>query len=153
MPEFKPEAFFAGITRGDGTLSQRWKASRTFRVAGTGQMDSDGSFRLDQTVTYNDGTTENRTWHLRQNSDNSYGATLSDASGTVKATVEGNVLHVRYRLRHPAVYMDQRLYLQPDGHTVLNIATVSVLGVPWARLSERIARVDSATDGSVLSRE
>jgi hypothetical protein len=34
--------------------------------------------------------------------------------------------------------MEQWMYLQPDGHTVLNEATVRVFGVVVSHLSERI---------------
>lgn len=139
-PEFRPEAFFSGVTRGEGTLVQRGKAPRTLHVEGLGQRNSDGTFRLDQTVTFDDGAIEKRTWHLRQLGMDTYTATLSDASGKVTAETKGNMFHLRYLLRQPAVYMEQRLYLQPDGRTVLNVATVTVLGIPWARLSEKIAR-------------
>jgi hypothetical protein len=37
--------------------------------------------------------------------------------------------------------MDQRLYLQPDGRSAINFATVTVAGVPWARLAEQIVRI------------
>ena len=141
-PEFRPEVFFLGVTRGEGTLVQHGKSDRNVHVIGVGRSDGNGTFRLDQTVTYDDGTTEKRTWLLHRNG-NQYSATLSDASGAVDGEVSGNVFRLRYLLRQPAVYMDQRLYLQSDGRTVLNIATVSVLGVPWARLSERITRPDS----------
>lgn len=141
-PEFRPEAFFLGVTRGEGTLIQHGKSDRKVHVIGVGSVESNGTFRLDQTVTYGDGTTEKRTWLLHHNG-KQYIATLSDASGAVDGEVNGNVFRLRYLLRQPAVYMDQELYLQPDRRTVLNIATVSVLGVPWARLSERITRPDS----------
>jgi len=40
------------------------------------------------------------------------------------------------------VTMEQWLYLLPDGQTVLNDATVRVLGSTYLRLSERIVRVE-----------
>ena len=36
--------------------------------------------------------------------------------------------------------MEQWLYLQPDSRTVMNEATVSLLGITATRLSERITR-------------
>jgi hypothetical protein len=79
--------------------------------------------------------------------ENEYRATLSDAGGEVRAQTSGNSFHVRYLLRQPLVYMDQWLYLQPDGRTVINRATVTVLGIPWARLDETITRSDQAPAG------
>jgi hypothetical protein len=142
QPELRPEAFFAGRTRGEGTLTQRFRAARTVHVVGTGMTEPDGSFRLDQAVTFDDGTIEARTWRVRRTSAHEYSATLSDADGEVKAESSGNSFHLRYLLRRPAVYMDQWLYLQTDGRSVLNRATVTVLGVPWARLTETIERVE-----------
>lgn len=145
QPELLPDVFFAGRTRGEGTLTMRFRAPRTLRVEGLGQRDPDGTFRLDQTVTFDDGTVDTRTWHMRRTAANQYRATLSDAAGEVTAETSGNALHLHYLLRQPAVYMDQWLYLQPDGRTVLNRATVTVLGIPWARLAETITRSDSST--------
>jgi hypothetical protein len=67
---------------------------------------------------------------------------LSDAQGPVRAESVGNVFHLRYRLRF-AVYMEQWLTLRADGRTVDNRAQITVLGLPWARLSESIVRRDS----------
>ena len=144
-PAFDPTRFFAGRTHGEGTLDVRIGRDRTLQVEGTGVTEADGTFRLDQTVTYGDGAVETRTWRLRRAEGGRYTATLSDAKGTVRAETKGTRFHLRYLLRHPAVYMEQWLYLQPDGRTVAKFAQVTVLGVPWARLSETITRTDGAT--------
>ncbi len=141
-PTLRPEVFFAGHTRGTGTLELLTGRRRSLQVEGHGHTETDGSFRLDQVVTYEDGAVEKRTWRLVKRDPRTYTATLSDADGPVSAEVTGNRLHLRYLLRQPAVYMEQCLYLQPDGRTVLNSATITVLGLPWARLTEVIKRVD-----------
>jgi hypothetical protein len=141
QPGFDPTAFFAGRTHGEGTLDVRVGTERTLRVEGTGHTAADGSFVLDQTITFDDGAVEARTWALRRVDATHYTATLSDAKGDVSAETTGNLFHLRYLLRQPAVYMEQWLYLQPGGRTVSNLAQVTVLGVPWARLSEVITRV------------
>jgi hypothetical protein len=143
-PVFDPAQFFAGPTHGDGTLDLRIGSDRTLRVEGMGRTEADGSFRLDQTVTYGDGAVETRVWHLRRQEGGQYTATLSDAKGEVHAEVSGTLFHLRYLLRHPAVYMEQWIYLQPDGRSAKNLAQVTVLGVPWARLAETITRVGDA---------
>jgi hypothetical protein len=142
QPAFDPIAFFTGRTHGEGTLDVRVGSDRTLTVEGTGRQQTDGSFRLDQTVTYADGAVETRTWQLRRTDATHFTATLSDASGPVEAEVEGNRFHLRYKIRNPAVYMEQWLYARPDGRTVDNLAQVTVLGVPWARLAETITRRD-----------
>ena len=70
-----------------------------------------------------------------------YTATLTDASGAVEAEAYGDLFHLRYPMKVPwGGQMEQWLYLQPDGRTVINEATVRVFGVVVAHLSERITR-------------
>jgi hypothetical protein len=111
-------------------------------VEGSGRAEPDGTFRLEQTVKFSDGDMETRTWVMRRAAANTYTAILSDAAGEVSAETNGNLFHVRYLVRQPAMYMEQWLYLQPDGRSVINFATITVAGVPWARLAEQIVRVD-----------
>jgi hypothetical protein len=143
QPSFDPTHFFAGRTHGEGTLKYRIGSPRTLQVEGKGRTEADGSFRLEQTITFGDGSVETRTWQLLRVNAGHYTATLSDAKGEVSAESSGTLFHLRYLLRQPAVYMEQWLYLQPDGRSVTNLAQVTVLGVPWARLAETITRVDS----------
>ena len=140
-PLLDPIAFFTGRTHGEGALDVRLGKPRTLTVEGTGTAKPDGSFQLDQTVTWGDGAVETRRWLLVRRDATSFTATLSDASGEVNAEVSGNLFHLRYPIQQPRVFMEQWLYLQPDGRSVLNLAQVTVLGVPWARMSETITRV------------
>lgn len=141
-PVFRPEVFFAGRTQGIGRLERIIGRSQGLRVESHGRTEPDGSFRLDQAVTLDDGTVEQRTWRMRRTGRNTYAATLSDAAGPVSLEVSGNRLQIRYRMR-PAIYMHQRLDLRPGGRTALNRATISVLGIPWARLTEEITQRDA----------
>lgn len=140
-PSFDPTLFFAGHTHGEGKLDSRIGHDRTLRVEGAGRTESDGRFRLDQTITYDNGSVETRVWLLSRTDGGHFTAALSDAKGEVRAESSGNLFHLRYLMRSPAVYMEQWLYLQPDGRSVANFAQVTVLGVPWVRLSETITRV------------
>ena len=141
-PEMRPERFFAGATRSSGVLENRGGApTRRFRVEGQGTALPDGRFRLDQTVTFENKVPETRTWVMRRLNAHRYAATLTDASGEVEGEAYGDLFHLRYPMRTPfGGRMEQWLYLQPDGRTVMNEATVRVLGVVAARLSERITR-------------
>ncbi len=139
-PQFRPEQFFAGVTSGEGILATRGRADRPFHVTGAGHSESDGTFVLDQTVTYADGKAEQRSFRMPPVDEHNYTGRLTGASGAVSGRTEGNSFHVRYTIRKPAVTMEQWIYLQPDGRTGLNRATVRVLGIPVARLSETITR-------------
>lgn len=139
-PALRPELFFDGRTRGKGTLELLTGRRRSFQVEGRGYTQSDGSFRLEQVVTFEDGEVDKRTWRMVKLDPGTYTATLSDAAGPVSAEVTGNRFHLRYRLRKPAIYMEQWLYLQPDGRSVLNLGTITLFGIPWARLTEEITK-------------
>ena len=74
-----------------------------------------------------------------------YAGTLTDATGDVSAEAYGDLLHLRYRLKiAPLGSMEQWLYLQADGRTVVNEAVIKVAGVTVRRLSERISRTAPA---------
>ena len=137
QPKFRPEVFFLGATRGQGTLVTRGKPAARYTVENHGSIESDSLFRLDQRVTFADGTVEFRTWQIRRLDEHRYSAKLSHAAGDVSAETNGNLFHLRYLVRRPGIYMEQWLYLQPDG-TVLNIGRVKILGFLLAQLSETI---------------
>ena len=143
-PEMRPESFFAGTTRSSGVLENRSGApTRRFHVEGDGVTLPDGSFRLDQGVTFEHDAPQRRTWIMRRLDSHHYIASLTDASGAVRAEAYGDLFHLRYPMRTPfGGSMEQWLYLQPDGRTVMNEATVRVFGVVVAHLSERITHQD-----------
>lgn len=139
-PELRPETFFAGSTRSSGVLEDRGGApTRRLRVTGTGTLQPDGSLQLDQSIVFDQDPPVLRQWVLRRLEEHTYAGTLTDASGPVTAEAYGNLFHLRYPMRSPAGgRMEQWLYLQPDGRTVVNEATVRVLGLVVAHISERI---------------
>ena len=141
----RPEVFFSGKTRGRGTLTLRGGEARPFTVESEGRNQPDGTFSVDQVIAFDDGKIDRRTWQVHRAGANTYAGTLSDASGDMHGKVEGNVFHLRYKLRAPAVYVEQWLYLQRDGETVVNRGEITVLGIPWGLLEERIVRETRVT--------
>ena len=141
-PEMRPETFFNGGTHSWGVLETRSGApSATFQVKGHGETLADGDFRLDQTISFEGQPSRTRTWTLRRTGLHEYTASLTDASGPVRGEAFGDLFHLRYATKSPAGgSMEQWLYLQPDGRTVLNEATLRLAGAVLARLSERISR-------------
>ena len=141
-PEMRPERFFLGATNSTGVLETRSGApSQRFHVEGVGTALADGSLQLDQTITFEHQPPTTRRWVLTGVGPHRYTATLTDASGPVVAEAYGNLFHLRYPMKQPlGGRMEQWIYLQPDGHTVVNEATVTLLGVlVVAHLSERIS--------------
>lgn len=140
VPEMRPEVFFAGPTTSAGVLENRsGEPTSRFHVEGNGRTLPDGAFELVQRVEFEGKSPTSRTWSLRKLDDHRYEGTLTDADGSVRAEAYGNLFHLTYAMKEPPFgRMQQWLYLQPDGRTVVNEATVTVLGVTAARLSERI---------------
>lgn len=138
-PRLDPEAFFAGRTHSWAMLQSGDGApNRPMTVEGLGQAQPDGSFRLDQTTTSN-GASETRTWIIRRLDEHRYRASLTSAAGPVEGEAYGNLLHFKYALKgKPGVVIEQWLYLQPDGRTVLNEDVVRAFGLVIFRLSEII---------------
>lgn len=140
LPVFRPEQFFGKTAVGHGIIqSARGKPARQLRVDSKGSVLPDGRFRLDQTI-HEGSKVSQRHWIMTRVDDNRYTATLSDAAGLVAGEVHGNLFHLRYRFKKPFVMMEQWLYLQPDGKTVLNEGTITMPGRTIARLSEIIVR-------------
>ena len=94
-------------------------------------------------MTFKGGPPQHRTWVMRPTGPHGYRASLTDASGEVVGEAYGDLFQLSYAYKRIAP-MEQWLYLQPDGRTVLNEATMSAAGVVVARFSERITRDDAA---------
>lgn len=142
-PAFRPEVFFDGATHGEGMLDVRGRGERRFTVTSTGHSERSsgqaGDFVLDQVIRFADGEVQRRTFRMRPLDAQRYAGTLTGASGPVTARAEGNSFHLRYAMGK-ASSMEQWIYLQPDGRSAFNRATVRVLGAPVAQLSETIRR-------------
>ncbi len=137
--ELTPQNGFAGESEGHGSLKLFLGKPRAFHVTSRGFQQGDGTFRLDQTVTFQGEVAQERFWILVETSNNHYSATLSDAAGPVKGVTSGPHLSLHYRVRGPLV-MHQELELSPDGRTIDNIGVITLLGIPVGRLHETITR-------------
>lgn len=137
--EFTPRAGFGGESEGRGTLKFVFRKPRAFQVISHGTEQSDGTFRLDQTVTFAGEPPKSRFWVMTRTVGQHYAATLSDAAGPVEVTVSGPRLSLRYRVKGP-IFMHQELVLSADGRAIDNVGVVRLLGIPIGRLKETITR-------------
>ncbi len=139
-PVFRPEVFFDGPSHGDPVLRIRTKGTQQLRVQSMGTAQADGTFRLDQTITYPDGHATERRWVMQALGGGRYTSTLTpDATGPVTAYSEGNRFHIRYPMGRMTT-MEQTLALHPDGQVADNVATVRMGGMVIARITETITR-------------
>jgi hypothetical protein len=137
--DFTPQNGFSGESEGNGTLRLLFGKPRTFHVTSHGSKQGDGTFRLDQTITFQGKAPQEHFWILTTTSNNIHSATLSDAVGLVKGVTTGSHLSLKYRIKGPLI-MHQELELSPDGKIIDNIGVIKLLGIPVGRLQETITR-------------
>ena len=137
--EFTPQNGFDGESEGQGSLRLFLGKPRPFHVTSRGSIQSDGTFRLEQTINFRGDTPHERFWILEATGPKHYAATLSDAAGPVRGVTSGSHLSLHYRVKGPLV-MHQELELSPDGKTIDNVGVITVFGIPVGRLHETIRR-------------
>ena len=140
--EFTPQNGFNGVSEGNGSLKLLFGRSQPFHVESQGNQQINGTFRLEQKVTFRGETPHDRIWIITTVSPNRYAATLSDAAGPVTGSTSGTRLSLRFRVKGPLV-MHQELQLMPDGKTIDNDGVITVLGIPVGHLHETITHKDA----------
>lgn len=99
--EFTPQNGFGGESEGKGSLQLFLGKPRPFHVQSRGSEQRDGTFRLEQRVTFEGKPSQDRVWIITTVSPNHYSATLSDAAGPVTGTTSGPHLSLQYRVKGP----------------------------------------------------
>ncbi len=137
-PRFNVDAFFAGRTEGIGTLRIAFKPPVKTIVHGRGRLDGD-ALVLEQTVVQGSASPRERAWRIRMVAPGRYTGTLTDASGPVTGTVEGNRLHLTFAMTG-GLTADQKLDLAADGASAHNIMVIRKFGIVVASLDEDIRK-------------
>ena len=152
-PQFDPITFYTGHTQSFGVFEDRTGANPTrwFTTDCLGHREKDGALILDQTFTYRDGSTQQRHWRIQRLDAHRYEATANDVVGTGHGEAYGNTFHWEYTVAlkpgNPLfnVRLEQWMYLQPDGRTMLNRGTVSKLGITVAQIAEEFRKLEVGT--------
>jgi hypothetical protein len=150
-PRFDAFAFFAGESRGTGTLDKVLSGSVPVTVESRGRIETLASREaawaapprrvlvLDQTVTEGDKPPRKRQWRLVEVAPGRYEGTLTDAIGPVTGRTQGNLLVLDYMMEG-SFRVHQELTLSPDGMRADNVLKVSQLGITVAVLAEDIRK-------------
>jgi len=144
-PEFDPLRFFSGHVRSWGVVENRsGEPTGTVVTDCDGRIEPDGGLVMSQRLTYGDGFSEAREWHMRRTGAGTYEATATGMVGTSQGTAAGRVFHLTWTLdARPGnplakVAVDQWMYME-DGGAVVNRTTISKLGVTLASVTEHFA--------------
>ncbi len=146
---FDPIAFFTGHTHSWGVIESR-SGAPTERIVTDSHGAADGSGRLlmVQTLSFQDGKTQQRDWTLWRSGADRFDATANDMVGTAKGESEGNIFHWQWVLaRAPGnsvmnVTMNQWMYRLGD-HSVMIRTTVSKFGVIVAEVTEHFTNPEN----------
>ena len=139
QPTFDPVRAFSGRSHGDGTLSVVFQAPQPYHVESRGFARADGTFRLEQTVTFAGKPPQKRYWLLKNVSPTTYAGTLSDAEGPVEGHTGGPQFSLMYLLPSN-LKMHQTLTLEPGGKIIDNVGRITFLGIQVGYLRETIER-------------
>ncbi|MEQ5787494.1 DUF3833 family protein [Erythrobacter sp. NFXS35] len=150
-PLFDPFTFFAGSSRGEGTLKTAMSDPVPVRVESRGRIvverlresSWDAPPRrvlvIDQTIREGEKPPRTRQWRIEEIAPNRYAGTLSDAIGPVRGRATGNLLVLEYTMKG-SLPVRQELTLSAGGTRVDNLMTVKQLGVTVAVLTEDIRK-------------
>ena len=145
-PAFDPVAYFTGKTQSWGVFENRnGDPARRFTTVCRGHLEGE-TLVLDQMFVYDDGQRQERHWRIRRVDAHRVEATANDVVGTATGEVYGNAFRWEYTVAlkpgNPVynVHLKQWMYLQADGRTMLNRATVTKLGVEVAQVTECFRR-------------
>ncbi|WP_158266408.1 DUF3833 family protein [Allosphingosinicella deserti] len=135
------ERFFIGTTEGAGTVTVIMSGTHAMRDRSRGRLDADGALRLEQVVEEDGKPPRRRTWRLVRAGGNRVTGTISDVRGTVTGELDGNLLHLRYRMREgPSV--EQWIRLGSGARTATNRMVFHRFGLKVATVESVIRKTD-----------
>lgn len=152
--ELRLEDFLRGRTLASGIFRDRFgKLRRQFWMEIDGRWDGK-RLTLVESITYDDGAREDRTWRIKKIGENEYAGETDGMVGTAHGFVEGSTFHWRYKIalafgaRTLMADFDDWMFLQGD-QILINCASVSKFGV---RLGEVtcVFRKDVGTETNFL---
>ena len=141
-PAFDPQAFFTGRVHSWGVFENRaGEPVKRFTTASVGRREGD-ALMLDQEFTYENGQRQRRHWRIRRVDAHRFAATADDVVGTATGEAYGNAFRWEYTVAlKPGnvlynVRLKQWMYLQADGRSMVNRATINKSGVEVAQVTE-----------------
>jgi hypothetical protein len=145
-PSLDPMTFFHGRTHSGGVIESRSGAPTEWIVTDShGVKDGAGRLRMVQHLSFQDGTTQERTWSMWRSGPHLFMATANDMVGSATGQSNGRIFHWQWVLaRAPGnalsnVTMEQWMY-QMDDDSLLIRTSVSKFGFILAEVTEQFKR-------------
>ena len=135
------ERFFIGTTEGAGTVTVIMSGSHGMHDRSRGRLEADGALVLEQVVEEDGKPARRRSWRLVRAGGNRVTGTISDVRGAVAGELDGDVLHLRYRMKEgPSV--EQWIKLGSGGRTATNRMVFHHFGLKVATVESVIRKTD-----------
>jgi hypothetical protein len=146
VPAFDPMVFFTGRVRSWGVFeNSSGAATEIIKTECRGRMFH-GELRMEQDLYFSKRPRQHRSWRMRRLDAHHFEATANDLVGVARGESRGNAFVWSFTLAtkpgHPLynVRMTQRMYLQPDGRTMINRDTIRKFGVLLAEVTEEFRK-------------
>ncbi|MBQ4833419.1 DUF3833 domain-containing protein [Pseudoalteromonas sp. MMG010] len=145
-PDFNFKRFFSGKLKAYGVV-QDYSGDLVRKLV----VDMDASWQgnkgtIKEDFIYDDGETQQRTWYITINDDNTITGTADDVIGTARGQSSGGVFHWQYDVELAyddsmvEVHFDDWMYLISDDR-LINRTSINKLGLQVAELTLSIEKV------------
>ena len=149
-PEFDLKEFFSGDLKGWGLVTNyRGKVARRFTVDLEGRWSGNNG-ELYELFSYQDGTTQERTWILEKKANGINIGTAGDVIGDAVGEQQGFAFYWKYNLlidledKQVKVHLQDWIY-QIDQNSVISKAKIKKFGIPVGEVIVFILKEEQAT--------
>jgi hypothetical protein len=135
-----PLAFFNGHTESHGIARIVFRSPIKFAVHSSGHIEAGDVLVLDQVIDKEGEPAEKREWRIRRSGGTRFVGSLSNATGPVTGSINGNTVRMKYRLRDNHLTATQEIQMQPDGRGAFNRIILSRFGINLVTIEETIRK-------------
>ncbi len=145
-PVFDPLAFYTGHTKSWGVFEDRQGVATEVIKTETFGRVVHGELRMEQDLYFGQRPRQHRSWRMHRLDAHHFEATANDIIGTARGESRGNTFVWSFTLATKPgsplfnVQMTQRMYLQPDGRTMINRDTIRKFGYIVAEVTEQFRK-------------
>jgi hypothetical protein len=147
---FEPDTYFTGHVRSWGVMENRsGEPRRKFTTDSVGKKEANGDTMIRQVFTHQDGSTQERIWHVHKVDSHHFEGTANDVVGVAKGVADGNVFRWEYTIAlkpgNPLanVHLRQWMY-QPEGNSNLfTRVLVTKWGLKVGQVTESFEKLSS----------
>ena len=140
-PKLDMVAFFTGKTHAENVMKIVLKKPSRLVVDSIGGKGDRGDFVLIDTVKEEGKPERTRKWVMRPSGPNRFTGSLSDATGPVDVTVDGDEALILYTMKG-GLKVRQQMKLLGDGKTLSNQVVVKKFGLKFASVEGKIRKLD-----------